>query len=566
MDKKSAALLIVSLLERAARDASLGTLSSIEQRALLLAVEALDPDAAAQANGIAPATDSSSQQPAPIPTAGDAKPIQTLPKVSLNLTSVRRSMPSNSTVLLCLDFGTAMSKAFASAGSDEYLELELGAAVGREGFALPSAVFISDDGKVYFGQEAIDQSEAAPPGRERLDSIKGWLTLRSGGDLDGQLGPNLNPHSKVKLSEADLLRLYFAYLTDAAGIALGKYRVDGKDVQRYVKRRFARPCWPDLAKSDWADRIMRTMLAEGQVIADTLSGQWKGGIEISVLKAVLEQVRSVEKLPAYLIDVSVPEPVAVAAGAISDSENLRDAFMVVDAGAGTTDFGLFVATHLPNGEPKVFQVPASIKGLMQAGDRIDGMLRMLIARKEAIDATAMGGKLVLAELSRRIRTMKEVLFTRGFVEYLLTDGTRGKIQLEEFLEDESVQKFAAQVEAGFKEALEAVDESYLKWLDLPGVRLNVILTGGSSQLPMISALGRGVIDVRGHKIVREYVSPSPPWLGDAPPDFVRIYPQLAVAIGGTAEELPATYEAPVKFAGGAGRSQYVAGRLQISGS
>lgn len=590
MDNKTAAILLTSLLERVDREQTIGIVSSLERQALQRALQALGNGselASPLIPAFLPSTDVPMTKPAPeytpapeaalkpqqLPT-GPAKPPSPppLPNVTLNLNSVKREKPSDPSVLMCLDFGTAMSKAFAAVSPDGYLDLELGAAAGRSGYTLPSSVFIADDGRAYFGFEAIDHSQdLVDSGRERLDSIKGWLSLRREGNLDGEaclLQSGLNP-TAYKLTQGDLIRIYLAYLTDMADIALGEYEVDKKTVGRYARRRFARPCWPDAAQAQWADKLMRSMLAEAQILADTFSGRWAGGIEIAELKAAVEQIKALGKRPDYLIDDGVPEPVAVAAGAIADSENLRDAFMVVDVGAGTTDFGLFVSTRMSNNEdepPRVFQIPASIQGLMQAGDKVDGMLRTFIARKESVDAADNSGRMILADLGRRIRGLKEVLFKTGQLEYALADGTVGHVTREEFLEDETVKRFGLAVDAGFKKSLDAVDETWLRWLAMEGVRLHVVLTGGSSALPMMKALGQGTIEVKGFRILRESVDPKPVWMESVSGELSTVYPQLAVAIGGAAESMPETLTAPPVFAGAGGRSRYVAGRLQISGS
>lgn len=590
MDNKSAAMLLTSLMERVTREQSIGIMTSLERKALHLAIQTLVGGSDLSLQPVP------SQPPLiatpPVPSDSDAtatlqaaplveKPATdgpatatppALPKVKLVLDAINREQPSDPDVLMCLDFGTAMSKAFAAVAPDEYLDLELGAAAGRSGYTLPSSVFIGDDDKAYFGFEAIDLSqELVDSGRERLDSIKGWLSLRREGNLDGEaflLSPALNP-TAYRLTQGDLIRIYLAYLTDMADIALGKYQVNEQTVGRYVKRRFARPCWPDAAQAQWADKLMRSMLAEAQILADTFSGRWAGGIDVAELKAAVEEIKILGKRPDYLIDVGVPEPVAVAAGAIADSENLRDGFMVVDVGAGTTDFGLFVSTRKPNSEddePRVFQVPASIQGLMQAGDKVDGMLRAFIAHKEKIDTSDSAGRMIIADLGRRIRGLKEVLFKRERLEYALADGTVGHVTLEEFLADETVKRFGSAIDAGFKKALEAVDETWLRWLAMDGVRLHVVLTGGSSTLPMMKVLGEGMIEVRGFRILRKPVDPKPEWMDGVSGELSVVYPQLAVAIGGVAETMPETLTAPPVFAGGGGRSSYVAGRLHISGS
>lgn len=588
MDYKTAAILLSSLLERVDREQTIGVVSSLERQALQLALSSLggtesiapsptqpavlpaSAPAAAAADAKAGQVATAEAPPATQPPRPPAPPM--LPTVALVLSSLDSGTPSDPDVLMCLDFGTAMSKAFATVTPDEYLELELGAAAGQSGYTLPSSVFIGDDGKAYFGAEAIEHSQGlVDSGRERLDSIKGWLSLRREGNLDSPpcvLQPALNP-TPYKLTQGDLIRFYLAYLTDMACIALGEYQIQEKIIGRYPKRRFARPCWPDAAQAQWADKLMRSMLAEAQILADTFSGKWSGGIDVADLKAAVEQVKLLDKRPDYLIDEGVPEPVAVAAGAIADSQNLRDAFMVVDVGAGTTDFGVFVSTRMSGDEddmPRVFQVPASIQGLMQAGDKVDGMLRAFIARKESVDAADNSGRMILADLGRRIRGLKEALFKTGKLEYALADGTVGQISLEEFLSDEAVKRFSAAVETGFTKALGALDETWLQWLARDGVRLNVVLTGGSSALPMMKALGQGVIDVKGFRILRQPIDPRPDWMAGVSDELLAVYGQLAVAIGGAAEHLPETLTAPPVFAGAGGRSRYVAGRLQISGT
>lgn len=442
MDNPTAAALLISLLERIRTDKTIGSVSSLERTALEQAIRAL---------GHEPPVESA-------PTTFRAPSTPSFASVDLVLKSLDITEPSDPGVLLCLDFGTAMSKAFAAVDADGYLDLELGTAAGRQGYTLPSSVFIADDGKAYFGFEAIDMSqEVVEAGRERLDSIKDWLNVRGQlPNLDGEaciLRPSLNPVAECRLTQGDLLRVYLAYLTDMAGTALSSFETDGKLVGRYAKRRFARPCWPNPQQEKWAEPLMRTMLAEAQILADTFSDRWSGGIDVRQLKDAVDRVRKLDTRPDYLIDVGVPEPVAVAAGAIADAYNLRDGFMVVDAGAGTTDFGLFIATRTSDDEdapPKVFQVPESIQGLGLAGNQVDRLLRGFILKRESIDHMDIAGSVVSADLGRQIRDLKERLFTAGHIEYVLSNGTVGNLTLEEFRADDTVERFSKSVADGLR--------------------------------------------------------------------------------------------------------------------
>src|SRR5262245_16334495 len=83
--------------------------------------------------------------------------------------------------ILCLDFGTAMCKAVATKGaSEDVILLSLGqrakdpSAANR--FMLPSSIFISRRGHIYFGHEAISESLRQDDfSVARIDSLKGWL-------------------------------------------------------------------------------------------------------------------------------------------------------------------------------------------------------------------------------------------------------------------------------------------------------------------------------------------------------------------------------------------------------
>ncbi len=175
MDKKTAAILLASLMERIERDQSIGTVSSLERKALQIALKSLDLEGelAFTADPVLKPTSSLSVQndatngalippdtgtPIVIAEAPSAANTATpLLNISLVLKSIERDEITDSKVLMCLDFGTAMSKAFATVFPDQYLDLELGKEAGRQGYSLPSSVFIGDDGKAYFGFEALNE-------------------------------------------------------------------------------------------------------------------------------------------------------------------------------------------------------------------------------------------------------------------------------------------------------------------------------------------------------------------------------------------------------------------------
>ena len=587
MKREVARFLLESLIERIDRDA-IGAVSSAEREALGVALKGLvDEELENEAVLLVkaeprpvfkqPAAVATVALPVPEPSApqqsGEQSPLaerpqELVPDVALVTDALNRSGPDDAEIMLCLDFGTAMSKAFAQSENGQHFELELGAEAGQEGYAVPSSVFITDEGKVLFGFEAVEVSqELDDSNRMRLDSIKSWLSHRSNGDLDAYaLLSEMNP-TAVKLSEGDLIRIYLAYLTDLAVSQVQGWSVDDSSgpLSRYVKRRFAHPCWPSSAQKSWADRLMRRWMGEAQILADTFHGKWVGGIDVALVKAAVDKVKALDKRPDYLIADGVPEPVAVAAGALADGEEKRLPFMVIDVGAGTTDFGLFLLREDEKKEiSKVFQISGSIKALMQAGDRIDMMLKKFILDAQGVDPSEQHGRLVAADLSRRIRGLKERLFASGSVQYVLMDGTRGKVELNDFVASRPVKEFSERVEQGFKEVLDGLDESWVSYL--ANADLTVVLSGGGANLPMMQSLARGWVEVKGKRIARKLVNPLPGWISEETPELEPVYPQLAVAIGGAAHELPETVVAPDVFGGGGGKTSYTVGNLQMTGA
>src|ERR1051326_2928917 len=64
-------------------------------------------------------------------------------EIDLDLAALERRGPLSTRIRLCLDFGTAMSKAWATGkGAIETLPLLIGKAAGTEGLTVPSSIYI----------------------------------------------------------------------------------------------------------------------------------------------------------------------------------------------------------------------------------------------------------------------------------------------------------------------------------------------------------------------------------------------------------------------------------------
>lgn len=529
MDKNLAQALLESLLDRIEPDATsgkwrIGTISAKEREAITFAHQMM--------GGSPPETPPLVRVPES--TADSQSFAETDTDVELNLHALDFSVPQDPDITVCLDFGTAMSKAFAMREDNQLIELALGTHAGAtSGYPVESSLFISDDGILYFGHQAIFQSEKAEEaGRMRFDSPKARLSHGMQGDIDrNRVKEDINP-TKIPVTEGDLITLYLAYLTDLATSEL-----EAQGFSRYVTRRFARPCW-DEARNEWAEKHLKRMLGQAQILADTFHERWSNGIPLSKAKAAIEKVRTLGKEPAgYLVTEGVAEPVAAAASLVVKGDAQRELFMVIDVGAGTTDFGLFMIQENPGTEQCLVRiVPDTVQYVPQAGDRIDSLLKKFILDKSGVDQQGPDGGLIAATLQNHIRTYKEILFRDGILEYQLSNHFRGIIEKEEFLNSSLVKNFAQQIEAKFIGILNEIGDGYLGLIYKS--KLNVVLTGGGASLPMIECLAKSVLEIKGKKILCQEAPRVPEWVVDNYDQLARQYPQLAVAIGGANPVLP----------------------------
>lgn len=570
MNLSEARLLIENLLDRIEQDPvsgkfKLGTISSGEKMALQMLLGAdlseptnLPPKTPPESleKVVVPHTHQHSVKPELTPQISSApseKVAVAVPVVSLNLKALDKVEAENPNVTVCLDFGTAMSKAFAIEGYSKPVELALGQRAGGTGYPVESSLFISEDALLYFGPQAVQLgNDAAALGRSRFDSPKSRLSMGQQVDINrAPIKKEINPIESTPVTEGELITLYLGYLTDLACTEL-----EAHGHSRYCARRFARPCWSD-DRNKWAEPLLRRMLAQAQILADTFHGQWQEGIPLATAKQAVAQLRELSKLPDYLVaKEGIPEPVAAAASLMLTDDDQRDLFLVVDVGAGTTDFGLFMLQHSPDMDIcKVRILPNTIKVLEQAGNRVDDMLKFYILEHEGIDKSSPEGEHNLGYLQSTIRLYKEALFRDGQVEVPLANRSRAKVDLQAFLTSSRVLAFSQQLHNEMMEVLNAAGDGYLD-LMRDGC-LRVVLTGGGADLPMIQNLASGVVEIRGRLIERKPMPHVPAWINESYPQFAPQYPQLAVAIGGANPELPELAESFADFKG-LRRSTYTA--------
>lgn len=499
-------------------------------------------------------------------------------RLTLVRTAFERTGPHQDHIRLCLDFGTAMSKAWATGADEtETLPLALGAnSAGEPTLPVESAVFIDDGGRVYVGDAAGRHFRShAGNGRRLYDNIKRLLSDAEvesdlyGWKLEREIDPTVSG-----LSRGDLLVLYLAWLTDRSLEALAQLVATagltlpaGSDL-RAVPRRYAIPCFEDThndgrgrSRAAWARRVMRQALLHGQVLADTLAGRWEH-LSVRQLVPLMEELRSLDVTPLeHLLaeGADVREPVAAGASRFS-SELLprtgagltRHALLVIDSGAGTTDFAMFQVATGAGRPPRYALVRSSVKMSTVAGNTADSVLKPLILEACQIDPKTGAPRspddfiFIRNDLDARIREFKQILVSRGSIDIALSLNATGRLLLRDFTE--AMRQHATE--------LRLVRDAIVRGAFTMEVRtgiapfgqdakpqdVRVLLTGGSAALPAVEALAHGELSIDGFRVEFSPITEMPDWVTNLPPDaasaVAAAYSQCAVAIGGSAAELP----------------------------
>ena len=307
------------------------------------------------------------------------------PAVTLNTEASRLDTSPKPHWTLCLDFGTAKSKAFAA--SDDEDEPKLGPLpVGKADEDLDgsvhevsSSVWIDDNGLLFVGSEAIKRGmvygDLSRTTRRRLDSLKQEISQVRPEDGAAQLGRKLptevDPTSTLTYS--DVITFYLAYLTDLATTALADLLGT-----RYVRRRFTVPWWTPEQRR-WAGDWLAKSLMRAQLLADTFHGKWREGIHVDVIKRSLVHAATHDGQLTWMLAAEstngILEALAAASARLWNDKSASEVMLVVDVGAGTTDLSLFWVVQR-NGEfHRAWPVMPCGTAIRQAGDTLDGNLR-----------------------------------------------------------------------------------------------------------------------------------------------------------------------------------------------
>lgn len=437
---------------------------------------------------------------------------------------------------MCIDFGTAFSKVALVGSGDEIQALAIGKLAGsiNAPLTVPSSVLIHK-GRLFFGHQAVEKSATSGVLHRRIDGLKQYLSKGDVSKIDEQvLAPEYSDGEEI-ITEGVVLRMYCAYLT-ALAEAQVNYSTEGTAtplIGRQVPRRFARPAW-DAKKGDAAKTFMEQVLFEGCIIADHFKDRWQDGLEINEVLQFLSALKSqrVTTTKTKLIQDDVLEATAAANAAASgfgDFEGRR-LVVVVDTGAGTTDFGAFqVFTH--DDAIRIVEITNCRQILRQAGDTLDEAIASMLLQKIGHNPGSDSEKFEKVAINNQRRDLKEALFVNNIVEYNTTDDVLVTLSLDQVLETQPVVTFTKSLKEKFDSCLRGLDPDTVK---ARGGSVSVVLTGGGANLPMVRAL----LDPNGAVHRCKQLSVDQDWLSSIDPELPRLFPQLAVAIGGAFPTLP----------------------------
>lgn len=458
-------------------------------------------------------------------------------EVKLNFDSLDFPEPPKD-VRVCLDFGTAMSKATLVRDNiendeEEIIILKLGIPGDQEEVSevmLISSVFIDNAGNLWFGKAAVDHSmiEKQNSVRQRLDNIKRWLSEEV---QDEPVDRRFNPTDEV-ITYEDIVLAYLMFMTWNMNSCLIKL-----DYPSNLPRRFAMPCLTGEKKREVQYRL-KQFVGEAQILADTFGNAITEGLSVSRFMTAVRDLRGSIRNYPYVAE-AITEPLGVAGSIMSWKNEVNSLLMVVDIGAGTSDLSLYRLGYNSEVDKHIaYEVKDTSRVLTQAGNYLDRILIEQIIKKSGITSDDKMWVNVRSALELEIRVHKETLFNEESVLISLMNGDAVEIDLKEFLELEAVQQFGEELRSIMRNILGSIDHSWIKWIGAhPARKLVVALTGGGSELPMVQSLANEPIHINGVEIPVERSQKFPEWLRELDENLASDYPRVAVSLGGARKRL-----------------------------
>jgi len=454
---------------------------------------------------------------------------------------------------LCVDFGTAFSKAAAAPRAawsrfhpEDVRPLMLSGEEGANPFLLDSAVFVDDD-RILFGRAALLRADALA--HKRRQALRSFKTLLSLSDLDRALNTgapaSIDPHRVFPMR--DLVVLYLAYLLAATERAV---RADPVLADADLEHRYAAPAWRGGDSGGLHDSVVR-LFGEAEAFRAATGEKILSPQGLS-LKAVTDALPRALSQPRSVRLGLVFEATAAAAYTSIGLEESASHMVVVDMGAGTTDIAAIARSG-----GRMEELPEARVTLKQAGDFIDRVVANLVIERNAWARDAEQQTILWRLLMSRMRDIKESLFADGKA-MLRHENRTINVSMRDVAKDRDFREFEKNLQHAYDVSMEAVRDSAIQ-RKRRGIQ--TIAVGGGANAPFIQALLQRK-PPRSRKLIIESRPATPEW-AHAPAfrgNLAPVFPQLSIAIGGALAPDTMLAARPATNPAGSGRSDIPAAR------
>ncbi len=456
--------------------------------------------------------------------------------------------------LVCIDFGTSLSKAYASEGDDpeeapRLIDIALSPeADGSARYLLPSELLIHQ-GKINFGRTARKVFDKIAAEQDRLiDNPKQYMTLsRNVSNLEKRKLPKEKDPDN-RFSERDALVLYLSHL-----VRMVDQSLEASEMPKSISMRYTHPAWKEnIAEQNTG--AMRRIVAEAVALARNYPCNFETRMDVDRASKLLSAARKAadKNLPLRLLKDPVAEATAAGVGAFMEAPPTgRQYFVILDIGAGTTDVAGCICVNGRGQRARVWEITSARSAKKVAGNEIDNILRKFILERSNLANDSPEYFQARRALRKTVRAEKETLFSEGEVLVEVGNDELVHVSLDDFRVDRRVDKIFRVIKRMVTRAAFAVREGGVA--NIYAQNIYLVPTGGGANLsPLIQELVSEPL-ARGDQRVRlELRNAMPSQIQEAYPEIEPYYPQLAVAIGGAHPALPEQKPALKRFDGDLG--------------
>lgn len=433
---------------------------------------------------------------------------------------------ASSDACICLDLGTAMSKASVWLGPEhgDVAPLPLGAAAQADHPLLtPSAMYV-DDGRIFFGPAALQRAKAGVETRRNpIVSFKLVLSAREiEPTLALKLSRSVDPTST--LNHRDGIVLYMAYLDQLLRAAV-EADPDMPEWVAEAPRRLTSPNWRSF---DEAGRLIGTLMDESITVSRLFGSKLRApeGLPLERVREALDRARGAPER-GYFGGV-VFESLSAASAYLNFARITEPFVFVIDMGAGTTDLAAFERST-DVGATDLLELPGANQCCLLAGDELDNIIIDLFVRAAGKAKNLDAEDKLWRAVKLSAKSLKHELFQKG--EAVFKDRKK-KIRLtRDTLErDESYRAFCNTLVHTIAESLAPL---HARARQRDAKAITVLLAGGGSNLPFLTKIVRTAAKRAKIKMKVKVERFGANWgLPHKRHPFDGVFPQLAIAMGG----------------------------------